>query len=91
MVTSETLVSTNLKWPKIKEKNIYLNTSKWFNNPTEVLFQEVVIKCIQVGLKEKKQKENKNKIRCTITKDKYDTQKHEKCQDRPYNPLTPKI
>ena len=74
MVTSETLVSTNLKWPKIKEKNIYLNTSKWFNNPTEVLFQEVVIKCIQVGLKEKKQKENKKKIRCTITKDKYDTQ-----------------
>lgn len=71
MVTSETLVSTNLKWPKIKEKNIYLNTRKWFNNPTEVLFQEVVIKCIQVGLKEKK---NKNKIKCTITKDRYDTQ-----------------
>ena len=70
-------MSTNLKWPKIKEKNMYLNTSKWFNNPTEVLFQEVVIKCIQVGLKEKKTKENKNEIRCTIptiTKDRYDTQ-----------------
>ena len=65
-------MSTNLKWPKIKEKNMYLNTSKWFNNPTEVLFQEVVIKCIQVGLKEKKK--NKNEIKCTISKDRYDTQ-----------------
>ena len=35
---------------------MYLNTSKRFNNPTEILFQEVVIKCIQVGLKEKKTK-----------------------------------
>lgn len=41
---------------------MYLNTSKRFNNPTEVLFQEVVIKCIQVGLKEKKNKK-KTKIK----------------------------